>query len=190
MHVAATVGTSMRNPKAPHADTFEWLNDLTDVISKANNFINFGQSWHIFNQVRSIKRHFYYNVMHVLHFKIWQAHHERGDYAFRLKYPKFNNDTRFENYIYLQYVEFWEKYPLLIEVFEETKEDLREGNSSEKKKAETADQVQGKMYNVKFALSLSGMCDVYKHYSTGIKIVQVRNYYNLIFSWVDCEAQL
>lgn len=52
MHVAWTVGTAMRNPKAPHARKMDWINDLTVVISKANNHINFGQAWYHINEVR------------------------------------------------------------------------------------------------------------------------------------------
>ena len=99
-----------------------------------------------------------------------------GDFTSRtLKTPKFNCNTRFENYIYELYKEFRERYPLLLEVLESTKEEYRQGRSTERKKADTADEIQGRMYNSKFNLTLSGMTDVYKPYSTGIKVLQTVN---------------
>ena len=99
-----------------------------------------------------------------------------GEYSSKnLKTPKFNCDTRFENYIYQLYKEFRERYPLLLEVLESTKEEFRLGISTERKKADTADEIQGRMYHSKFNLSLSGMTDVYKPYSTGIKLLQTVN---------------
>ena len=99
-----------------------------------------------------------------------------GEYSSKtLKTPKFNSDTRFENYIYQLYLEFRERYPLLLEVLESTKEEFRLGISTERKKADTADEIQGRMYNSKFNLTLSGMTDVYKPYSIGIQILQTVN---------------
>ena len=99
-----------------------------------------------------------------------------GEYSSKnLKTPKFNCDTRFENYIYQLYKEFRERYPLLLEVLESTKEEFRLGISTERKKADTADEIQGRTYHSKFNLSLSGMIDVYKPYSTGIKLLQTVN---------------
>jgi hypothetical protein len=158
MHVAATVGRAMRETKTKHHEAiFSWLNTLSDTMAKGNNYINFGASWHELNEV----------------FKRRQADHTFDQKA--LKTPKFNSDTHFENLIYLQYSEFRERYALLLEVLEATKEEFRNGGSTEKKKAETADQIQGRMYNTKFALSLSGMCAVYRCYSVGIKTLQIVN---------------
>ena len=60
-------------------------------------------------------------------------------------------------------------------MLESTKEEFRLGLSTERKKADTADEIQGRMYHSKFNLSLSGMTDVYKPYSTGIKLLQTVN---------------
>ena len=107
---------------------------------------------------------------------MFEARKAAGDYSSKtLKTPKFNCDTRFENYIHLLYIEFRERYPLLLEVLESTKEEFRLGLSTERKKADTADEIQGRMYHSKFNLSLSGMTDVYKPYSTGIKLLQTVN---------------
>ena len=156
MHAAGTVGRAMRDTKKKeHALRFAFLYTLSDTMSMGNLYINFGGPWHEINEV----------------FKQRKA---EGSYdQDKLKTPKFSSDTRFENFIYIQYKDFRERYALLLEVLESTKEDFRNGGSTERKKAETADQIQGRMYNAKFALSLSGMCDVYRCYSSGIKILQV-----------------
>jgi hypothetical protein len=158
MHQAATVGRAMRETKTKqHAAKFSWINTLSDAMAKGNLYINFGASWHEMNEI----------------FKRRQAD---GSYDQKtLKTPKFSSDTRFENFIYMQYSEYRERYALLLEVLEATKEEFRNGGSTEKKKAETADQLQGRMFNTKFAFSLSGMCDVYRCYSSGIKILQMVN---------------
>jgi hypothetical protein len=107
---------------------------------------------------------------------VFEVKKAAGDYSSKtLKTPKFNCDTRFENYIYQLYKEFRERYPLLLEVLESTKEEFRQGLSTERKKADTADEIQGRMYNSKFNLTLSGMTDVYKPYSTGIKVLQTKH---------------
>ena len=107
---------------------------------------------------------------------MFEARKAAGEYSSKtLKTPKLNCDTRFENYIYELYSEFRERYALLLEVLESTKEEFRHGLSTERKKADTADEIQGRMFHSKFNLSLSGMTDVYKPYSTGIKLLQTVN---------------
>ena len=51
VHAAATVDTGMRNPKKPWAKQFSWLNSITEVISKANKFHNWGMEWDRFFRV-------------------------------------------------------------------------------------------------------------------------------------------
>ena len=120
MHKAATVGTSMRNPKAAHADQFKWVNKITDAISEGNRFINFGAGWAEFCQ-------------------IWKQMKEDDEsFEYNLKYPKFNSETRFENYIHLQYSEFREKYSVLLQALEKIDQELRDGDSTEKKRAAAA----------------------------------------------------
>ena len=52
VHAAATVDTGLRNPKKEWAKNFTWLNEITDVISKAFNFINWGMEWARFFEVK------------------------------------------------------------------------------------------------------------------------------------------
>ena len=42
VHAAATVDSALRNPKAEHAKDFEWLDEIMDHVSKANNFHQLG----------------------------------------------------------------------------------------------------------------------------------------------------
>ena len=51
VHAAATVDTGMRNPKKPWAKQFSWLNSITEIISKANKFHNWGMEWDRFFRV-------------------------------------------------------------------------------------------------------------------------------------------
>ena len=51
VHAAATVDTGLRNPKKEWAKLFAWLNEMTDIISKANRFINWGMEWARFFKV-------------------------------------------------------------------------------------------------------------------------------------------
>ena len=164
MHVGATVGRAMRKLKL-----FSWLDILDDTMASGSLYINFGSGWHQINEVFLRRK-------------------ADGSYDQKtLKTPKFSSDTRFENFIYIQYKDFRERYPLLLEVLESTKEDFRKGDSTEQKRAETADQIQGRMFNTKFALSLSGMCDVYRCYSSGIKILQVGHTFFVVISNLKFE---
>ena len=52
VHAAATVDTGLRNPKKEWAKKFSWLNETTDIISKAFRFINWGMEWARFFKVK------------------------------------------------------------------------------------------------------------------------------------------
>ena len=57
-------------------------------------------------------------------------------------------------------------YPgLLIETLEEVKDLYHDGTSDQKTKVEKAKDISNSIYNVKFALSLAVLCDVYQVYS-------------------------
>jgi hypothetical protein len=55
------------------------------------------------------------------------------------------------------------------------KQDFRNGSSTEKEKATTADEVQGNIYNYTFTLSLSCLVDIYSIYSALTNILQIIN---------------
>ena len=57
------------------------------------------------------------------------------------------------------------------------KEEYKGGdcNINQKKKAETADELEGKIYNYMFLLSLSALIDIYSVYSAITNILQIVN---------------
>ena len=56
---------------------------------------------------------------------------------------------------------------------EEVQELYNDGTSDQKKKADTAKDILKNIYNVKFALSLAVLCDVYTIYSQIAVLLQV-----------------
>ena len=74
------------------------------------------------------------------------------------------------------YVSFWETYPALIRVLEEIQFELKDSTAAEDKtKVAKAASIINEIYNLTFCLTLSGLCDVYKVFSTGVNILQVIN---------------
>jgi hypothetical protein len=57
---------------------------------------------------------------------------------------------------------------------EEVKQEFREGDGDQREKANTADAVMGKVYNVIFLLSLSFLVDIYTVYSEISRNLQVQ----------------
>ena len=62
---------------------------------------------------------------------------------------------------------------MLISCLEEVKGLYFNGRSDEKKKAEKAEDILNSIYNVKFALTLAVLCDVYGIYSQIAVLLQV-----------------
>ena len=69
-------------------------------------------------------------------------------------------------------------YGALLRCLEEVKEKFHNGTADQKKKCQTADGIQSNMYNMKFALSLSVLCDIYKVYGTCSNLLQVHTLIN------------
>ena len=86
VHAAATIDAGLRNPKKPWAELFAWLNKITDIISKANRFHNWGMEWDRF-------------------FRTCEAMVEEG-YDVKCKVPKFFSATRYANYAVKIYTRF------------------------------------------------------------------------------------
>ena len=86
VHAAATIDAGLRNPKKAWAELFAWLNEITNIISKANRFHNWGMEWDRF-------------------FRTCQAMVEEG-YDLKCKVPKFFSATRFANYAVKIYTRF------------------------------------------------------------------------------------
>ena len=94
-------------------------------------------------------------------------------YDLKCKVPKFFSQTRFANYAVKIYVRFRESYPVLVSCLDEVKELYSNGNSDQKKKAETAKDILNSIFNVKFGLSLAVLVDVYTVYSQIAVLLQV-----------------
>ena len=156
LHVAGLVDVSMRTVKKgktqkdkEHNNKFEWLNTMTDVISRCNQFINYGKEFdHFSKTVKSLK--------------------DMG-YSVDLKLPLFFSTTRFANFVIRVYMMIRETYPALLRTLEEVQEECM---TSERAKALKAADISGQMYNVEFALKLSGLCDIYNQFSTVVCILQ------------------
>ena len=86
VHAKATVDTGLRNSKKAWAKEFDWMNNITLVISKANRLINWGMEWERF-------------------FRTCEAMREEG-YNFKCRVPKFFSETRFANYAVQIYQRF------------------------------------------------------------------------------------
>ena len=63
---------------------------------------------------------------------------------------------------------------MLIATLEEVKLLYFNGTSDQKTKAENAEDITKEIYNVKFALTLAVLCDVYRIFSEISVILQVR----------------
>ena len=71
---------------------------------------------------------------------------------------------------------FRESYPVLVASLIEVKELYSTGRSDQKKKAEKAKakDILNSIFNVKFSLTLSVLCDVYNIYSQITVLLQVK----------------
>ena len=155
MHLAGLVDTAMRNPDATHSAKFKWLNDMTLIISKANKFINFGMEFDHFC-------------------KVVEEMIEKG-YDLEMRLPKFFSTTRFANWIYIIYNDFRTNLPALLNTLKQVMADRGRGDADQKKKVDNAMEIHRSINNMKFALSLSVNCDVYKVYGCLVNILQVVN---------------
>lgn len=160
LHKAGTQDTHMRmtnknSPLFPGVD-FAFLNSLTDVISRAFKLVNFGKEFfHFFDTIEELKKHL-------------------DDLQYRP--PRFFSATRFANHVVKVYESFRETFPAMIRVLEEIQHDLRNATATEeKKKCANAASISNEIFNLKFGLTLSGVCDIYKVFSVGVNILQKVN---------------
>jgi hypothetical protein len=88
--------------------------------------------------------------------------------------PKSMSETKFANYIQQVYSRFRTIIPPLLTTLEEVKQDYTDSRDNENsKKAQKADAVMGKVYNVTFLLTLSALVDIYKVLSVVTNAFQV-----------------
>ena len=72
---------------------------------------------------------------------------------------------------------------MLISCLEEVQELYNAGTSDQKKKAETAKDILNNIYNIKFALNLAVLCDVYTIYSQIAVLLQVFRVFQAILKY-------
>ena len=100
---------------------------------------------------------------------------ESQNLEIEFKLPTFFSETRFANSIKKVYFNFREDYPALIQLLEDIQMNKFQGNSTERQKALEASELSNSIYNKKFAVILSGTCDIYEVFSHGINILQKVN---------------
>ena len=92
-------------------------------------------------------------------------------YDFKVKVHLFFSETRFANHVSKVYKHFKEEFPALVRTLEEAKEQNRDGTQHGKEKATKADQLQSRIYNITFVLSLSLLCDIYAVYAIAANLL-------------------
>ena len=151
MHLAATVDTKLRKLKK-----FAWAVKITVVIGKGVKFVAWGREWwHFFNVGEELEKN--------------------EDFDFKMYRPAAFSETKFANSASIVYTKFRELFPALVITLEEVKQDFHNGNSTEKVKAEKADEVQSGIMNYLFCLSLSALVDIYRVYGAISNILQIIN---------------
>ena len=180
MHLANTVETALRNPKKAHAPLYAWLNALTNVLGKGVKFVAWGMEWDHF-------------------FRVCQELSEQEDFELKMYRPTNFSETKFANSAAIVYNKFREVYPALVITLEQVKEDLYNGNSTEREKAKKADDVQAGILNYMFGLSLYVCVGIYKIYGAISNILQIIDilphdrmdlFYKLIRQMKDMKANL
>ena len=73
------------------------------------------------------------------------------------------------------YTNFRKDYCAIVKCLENTKTEMRAGNSKERQKAADAEKLMNSICNIKFVLTLSGIIDIYDKYGELITIVQKVN---------------
>ena len=124
---------------------------MTLVISKGVNFVAWGKSWAEF-------------------FQVCEQLKKEPDSVFKMKRPSGFSETKFANHAHNVYEKFRNNFRALNVVLEQSKECRY--SADEKKKAENADEIQGKTWNWLFATSLSMVTNVYKVYASISLILQ------------------
>ena len=151
MNKVATVESSARKQK-----NFDWLVKLFVTLGKGIRFVAWGKEWHHF-------------------FKICRKYKE--DEELKLSTYTHHNfsETKFADNAGKALLKFSNWFDTLIKTLEEVKEDNYEGRSSERDKAEKADELQGEIMNSVFVLTLAGLIDIYTLYGSISKLLQIVN---------------
>ena len=147
MHRAGTVDLHLRKDKSS-----DWIVGMTALIGRAFKIVNYGKLF----------EHF---------FEVCEDLAKLG-YDIHLKFPRFYSETKFANYVRLVYSSFREDYPGIVRTFTEAVDKLKLGSSQDKTKAKDISAIQGKIFNLKFVLALSGSCDIYIRFGHAVNLLQ------------------
>ena len=152
MHIAGTRDAAIRKETQ-----FSWLVQITEDISSLFKAINWGQEFeHFFSVAERLKSD-----------ESFDADVFRG-------LPMFYSETKFANHCAKVYEQLRKDYPALFSTLEETQ--MNNFDASDAKSRQTASdaaQLKNKLANKKFALTLSGICDIYDTFGHGINILQI-----------------
>ena len=125
--------------------------EMTTVIGSGVSIVAWGKSWATF-------------------FLICKELENESDSALKMKHPDKFSQTKFADHAHKVYDKFRNNIKPFIVTMEQAKEEGRVGSTDAKKKAEKAEEVQGKVFNWMFCLSLSMVTDVYKVYHHSIAL--------------------
>ena len=89
---------------------------------------------------------------------------EKLGYDIQFKFPRFFSETKFANYVRLVYGSFRVDYAAIVRTFQEIVSSLNQGSSEDKRRSKEVSSILGKIFTLKFALQLSGSCDIYESF--------------------------
>lgn len=169
MHKAGLVDDHLRkNAK------FSWIVAIAETIASIFGEFNYGKEYENLRDVSC-------------QLSMQETHGEQNNF----KNPCFFSETRFANHCKKVYQNFREDFKAIVTVFEERQMDSIGGSSVQREKAASANVKMNKILNVKFCLRLSGLCDLYDHFSKIICDLQKLDIlpherYAQFISRVDC----
>ena len=146
MHRGNLVDKELRSGKRKWSPKFEWLVDQTIDVGKLVILTAWGKTWADFVRICE------------------QLRDDPDSETFTMLRPSSFSETKMADRAHDVYEKARHNFRALVLLCEELKQAGRGGSTDQKRKAEHADQVQGKMFNWLFALSLSVVTDVYKLY--------------------------
>ncbi len=152
MHIAGTRDAAIRKETQ-----FSWLVQITEDISSLFKAINWGQEFeHFFSVAERLKSD-----------ESFDADVFRG-------LPMFYSETKFANHCAKVYEQLCKDYPALFSTLEETQmNNFGVSNAKSRQTASDAARLKNKLANKKFALTHSGVCDIYDTFGHGINILQI-----------------
>ena len=143
-HKVALVDVELRSGKRKWSVNFKWLIEQTIVVGKGVALVAWGKVWSLFVE-------------------ICLELQEDPDCVFtKMLRPTRFNEIKFAHHAHEVYEKCRHNFNPMVRLLETLKEAGLGGSADQKKKAQDADEIQGKILNWMFCLSLSMIIDVYK----------------------------